>query len=79
MEAQSFVTKCLAIPITIKKEELGLSRKQFIKNRKIARKKECEKAHEKKWEDMKATMNKIRECVLRRGDPLQPHTLLRYL
>ena len=73
MEAQLFVTKCLAIPITIKKEELGLSRKQFMKNRKIAREREREKAHEKKWEDMKATMDRIRECVLRSGDPLQPH------
>jgi len=72
MEAKSFVTKCLAIPITIKKEEIGLSRQQFIKNRKIAREKEREKAHEKKWEDAKSTMARLSEDVLRRGEPLQP-------
>ena len=67
MEAQNIVTKCLTIPITIKKEELGLSKKHFIENRKIARKKAREKANEKKWEDMKATMARVREHVLSRG------------
>jgi len=73
MEAKSFVTKCL--PITIKKEEIGLSRQQFIENRKITRKKAREKAHEKKWEDLKATMARLHEDVLRRGSPLQPHNM----
>ena len=63
MEAQYIVTKCLTIPITIKKEELGLSKKQFIENRKIARKKEREKEKEKKWEDMKATMARVRRSL----------------
>ena len=53
--------------MTIKKEELGLSKKQFIKNRKIVR----EKANEKKWEDMKATMDRVREHVLCRDTSLQ--------
>jgi hypothetical protein len=65
IEAQSIVTKLLATRITIKKEELGLSKKQFIKNRASARKKNREKANEKKWEDMKATMDRIHEDVLR--------------
>lgn len=60
IEAKILVTKILSIPITIKKEELGLSKKQFIQNRANARK----KAREKKWEDMKATMDKLRESVL---------------
>ena len=63
MEAHSIVTKCLTIPITIKKEELGLSKKQFIQNRKIAREKERENANEKKWEDMKATMARVRRYL----------------
>jgi hypothetical protein len=67
MEAKSFVTKCLAIQITIKKEEIGLSRQQFIENRKVARK----KAREKKWEDAKATMARLSD-VLRRDSSLQP-------
>ena len=53
MEAQYIVTKCLTIPI--KKEELGLSKKQFIENRRIAR--------EKKWEDMKETMARVRRSL----------------
>jgi hypothetical protein len=52
IEAKSFVTNLLAVPITIKKEELGLSKQQFIQNRAIARKKAYEDAREKKWEDM---------------------------
>jgi hypothetical protein len=55
IEAQSIVTNLLATRITIKKEELGLSKKQFIKNRKIAR----EKANEKKWEDLKKAMDRV--------------------
>lgn len=65
IEAQSIVTKLLSTRITIKKEELGLSKKQFIKNRKIARKKEREKANEKKWEDLKEAMARV-------GRSLQP-------
>ena len=61
IEAHYIVTKCLTIPITIKKEELGLSKKQFIENRRIARKKASEQAREKKWEDMKATMDRVRK------------------
>jgi hypothetical protein len=59
IEAQSIVTKLLATRITIKKEELGLSRKQFIKNRASAREKEREKANEKKWEDLKEAMDRV--------------------
>ena len=64
IEAQYIVTQCLTIAITIKKEELGLSKKQFIKNRKIAREKEREKEREKKWEDLK-------EAIARVGQALQ--------
>ena len=64
IEAKSFVTNLLAVPITIKKEELGLSKQQFIQNRAIARKKAYEDAREKKWEDMKATMDRVSERVL---------------
>jgi len=64
IEAQYIVTNCLTIPITIKKEELGLSKKQFIKNRASAREKEREKANEKKWEDLK-------EAIARVGQTLQ--------
>jgi len=62
IEAQYIVTKLLATRITIKKEELGLSKKQFIKNRKIAREKEREKANEKKWEDLKEAMDRVGQC-----------------
>lgn len=63
IEAQYIVTKCLTIPITIKKEELGLSKKQFIENRKIAREKEREKANEKKWEDLKDAIARLQQAL----------------
>ena len=59
IEAQYIVTQCLTIPITIKKEELGLSKKQFIQNRKIAR----EKEREKKWEDLKEAMARLHQAL----------------
>jgi hypothetical protein len=64
IEAKTFVTNLLAVRITIKKEEIGLSKEQFIQKRKIEREKARENAREKKWEDMKETIDRVYEQVL---------------
>jgi len=64
INAKDLVEKLLSAKIIIKKSELGLSKEQFIENRKIAREKEYEKAHKKMLVDMEAAMNRISERFL---------------
>ena len=64
MNAKDLVEKLQKVKITIKSEELGLSKQQLIEKRKIEREKEHEKAHKKMWENAEAAMYRINERVL---------------